>query len=98
MACHHLILNSFKDFLDLIKEREPDFILKTVKCVLNAYKQNKDEIDVFEVDFQDNTDSLTFSLNKDQYMNLLDNCGKDLIKMEEYELCSQIKKIKQKQI
>jgi hypothetical protein len=38
-------------------------------------------------------DQLTFSIDKTQYKELLGNCMNDLIAMEEYELCAEIKKI-----
>ena len=36
---------------------------------------------------------LTFNIEKTQYPELLANCLDDLIKVEEYELCAEIKKI-----
>ena len=67
-------------------------ILKMVKCVLSAYKRNKDSIDIFDITFK-NMDELTFTIEKSQYTDLLGNCLDDLIAMEEYELCAEVKKI-----
>lgn len=67
-------------------------ILKMVKCVLSAYKRNKDGIDIFDITFK-NMDALVFNIEKSQYTELLSNCLDDLIAMEQYELCAEIKKI-----
>lgn len=67
-------------------------ILKMVKCVLSAYKRNKDSIDIFDITFK-NLDGLVFNIEKSQYTDLLSNCLNDLIAMEEYELCAEVKKI-----
>ena len=67
-------------------------ILKMVKCVLSAYKRNKDKIDIFDITFKD-TSGLVFNIEKSQYADLLSNCLDDLIAMEEYELCAEVKKV-----
>jgi len=36
---------------------------------------------------------MIFNIEKSQYTELLSNCLDDLITMEEYELCAEIKKI-----
>lgn len=92
MACHCLTLKDSREFFDLLKSREPDMILKMVKCVLSAYKRNKDGIDIFDITFK-NMDALVFNIEKSQYTELLGNCLDDLIAMEQYELCAEIKKI-----
>ena len=83
--------NSDEFYLKL-KGRDPDIVLKMVKCVLSAFKRDKDMIDIFDITFK-NMDQLTFSIDKSQYKELLSNCMNDLIQMEEYELCADIKKI-----
>jgi len=75
-----------------MKERDSDLILKMVKCVLSAYKRNKDGIDIFDITFKD-TSGMVFNIEKSQYTDLLSNCLKDLIAIEEYELCAEVKKI-----
>ena len=75
-----------------MKERDSELILKMVKCVLSAYKRGKDQIDIFDITFK-NMDQLTFTIDKSQYKELLGNCMNDLIVMEEYELCAEVKKI-----
>jgi len=75
-----------------LKSRDVDIVLKMVKCVLSAFKRDKDTIDIFDITFK-NMDQLTFSIEKSQYKELLGNCMNDLIVMEEYELCAEIKKI-----
>ena len=92
MACHCLMLKDQREFLQLMKERDSELILKMVKCVLSAYKRNKDGIDIFDITFK-NMDALVFNIEKSQYAELLGNCLDDLIAMEEYELCAEIKKI-----
>ena len=62
-----------------------------VKCVLSAAKRNKDNIDIFDITFK-NLDNLVFSIERSQYNELLENCLNDLIALEEYELCAEIKK------
>ena len=80
------------EFYMRLKSRDVDIVLKMVKCVLSAYKRDKDQIDIFDITFK-NMDQLTFSIDKSQYKELLGNCMNDLIGMEEYELCAEIKKI-----
>ena len=76
----------------MMKERDSDLILKMVKCVLSAYKRNKDGIDIFDITFKDMS-GMVFTIEKSQYTELLSNCLDDLIAIEEYELCAEIKKM-----
>jgi len=92
MACHCLMLKDQREFLQMMKDRDSDLILKMVKCVLSAYKRNKDGIEIFDITFKD-TSGMIFNIEKSQYAELLSNCLDDLIAIEEYELCSEIKKI-----
>ena len=92
MACHCLTLKDQREFLQLMKDRNSDLILKMVKCVLSAYKRNKDGIEIFDITFKD-TSGMVFNIEKSQYTELLSNCLDDLIVIEEYELCADIKKI-----
>ena len=92
MACHCLMLKDQREFLQMMKERDSELILKMVKCVLSAYKRNKDGIDIFDITFKD-TSGMIFNIEKSQYTELLSNCLNDLIKIEEYELCAEVKKI-----
>ena len=92
MACHCLTLKDQREFFQLMKDRDPDMILKMVKCVLSAYKRNKDGIEIFDITFKD-TSGMVFNIEKSQYTELLGNCLDDLIAMEQYELCAEIKKI-----
>jgi len=92
MACHYLYLNNSEEFFSLLKNRDRDLVLKMVKCVISAAKRNKDSIDIFEITFK-SLDELVFTIDKSQYKEMLTNCMEDLIKMEEYELCSEVKKI-----
>jgi len=80
------------EFYMRLKSRDVDIVLKMVKCVLSAFKRDKDTIDIFDITFK-NMDQLTFSIEKSQYKELLGNCMNDLIAMEEYELCAEVKKI-----
>jgi hypothetical protein len=92
MACHYLTMKNSDEFYLKLKGRDQDLILKMVKCVLSAYKRGKDQIDIFDITFK-SMDQLTFGIDKTQYKELLGNCMNDLIAMEEYELCAEIKKI-----
>jgi len=92
MACHYLTMKNSDEFYLKLKGRDADLILKMVKCVLSAYKRGKDQIDIFDITFK-SMDQLTFTIDKSQYKELLSNCMDDLIKMEEYEMCAEIKKI-----
>ena len=92
MACHCLTLKDQREFFRLMKERDSDLILKMVKCVLSAYKRDKDGIDIFDITFKD-TSGMVFNIEKSQYTSLLSNCLNDLITIEEYELCAEIQKI-----
>ncbi len=92
MACHCLMLKDQREFFQMMKNRDSDLILKMVKCVLSAYKRNKDGIDIFDITFKDMS-GMIFNIEKSQYTELLSNCLDDLITMEEYELCAEIKKI-----
>ena len=92
MACWVLTLKDQREFFRLMKERDSDLILKMVKCVLSAYKRDKDGIDIFDITFKD-TSGMVFNIEKSQYVDLLSNCLNDLIAIEEYELCAEVKKI-----
>jgi len=92
MACHCLTLKDQREFFRMMKERDNDLILKMVKCVLSAYKRGKDGIDIFDITFKDMS-GMVFNIEKSQYTELLSNCLDDLIRMEEYELCADVKKI-----
>jgi hypothetical protein len=74
-----------------MKERNIDLIMKMVKCVLSASKRNKAKIDIFDISFKDMS-AMVFTIERSQYKELLTNCLDDLIKVEEYELCNEIKK------
>ena len=91
MACHYLYLKNQREFFELMKQRDSEIIMKMVKCVLSAAKRNKDKIDIFDVSFKDMT-SMVFTIDKSQYNEMLKNCMDDLIKIEEYEMCADIKK------
>lgn len=95
MACHCLHLKNASEFYTLLKQRDPDLIKKMVKCVMSAYKRNKANIDIFDITFKDMSE-LTFNIERSQYSELLSNCLKDMIEVEEYELCADIKKITDK--
>jgi hypothetical protein len=86
------MLKDQREFFQMMKERDNDLILKMVKCVLSAYKRGKDRIDIFDITFKD-TSGIIFNIEKSQYTELLSNCLNDLIKIEEYELCAEVKKI-----
>ena len=92
MACHCLSFKNAQEFYGTLRDRDPDLIMKMVKCVLSAYKRGRDRIDIFDITFK-NMDQLTFSIEKSQYKELLNNCMKDLIELEAYELCAEIHKI-----
>jgi len=93
MACHYLTMKNSNEFYMRMKNRDADLILKMAKCVLSAYKRNKSSIDIFDITFKVLSDGLVFTIDKSQYKELLGNCMDDLITMEEYELCAEIKKI-----
>lgn len=95
MACHCLHLRDSKEFFELLKQRDPDLISKMVRCVLSAAKRGKDKIDIFDITFK-TMDELVFSIDKSQYKEMLGNCMEDMIKIEEYELCAEIKKVLEK--
>ena len=92
MACHCLTLKDQREFFQLMKDRDSDIILKMVKCVLSAYKRDKDGIEIFDITFKDMS-GMVFNIEKSQYTDLLSNCLNDLIAIEEYELCAEVKKI-----
>jgi hypothetical protein len=92
MACHYLQFKDNQEFIKAMKDRDPELILKMTKCVISAVKRSKPQIDIFDITFK-NMSSLIFSIEKSQYNELLKNCMDDLIAIEEYELCAEIKKI-----
>jgi len=91
MACHYLYLKDQLEFYSMMRQRDPELIMKMVKCVLSACKRNKDKIDIFDITFKD-TSSLIFTIDRPQYKDLLTKCLDDMIAIEEYELCADIKK------
>jgi len=86
------MLKDQREFFQMMKDRNSDLILKMVKCVLSAYKRNKDGIEIFDITFKDMS-GMIFNIEKSQYTELLSNCLNDLIALEEYELCAEVKKI-----
>lgn len=92
MACYNLSLKNEKEFYDLLKKHDPDIVIKMVSCVLNAVEKQHDKVDIFDITFND-TSEMLFSIEKNQYEILLQNCIKDLEKIEEYELCGKIKNV-----
>jgi len=92
MACHCITLKDQREFLQLMKDRDSDLILKMVKCVLSAYKRDKNKMDIFDITFKDKS-GMIFTIEKSQYAELLSNCLNDLAAIEEYELCADMKKI-----
>ena len=91
MACHYLYLKDQLEFYSMMRQRDPELIMKMVKCVLSATKRNKESIDIFDITFKD-TSSLVFTIDKPQYRDLLIKCLDDMIGIEEYELCADMKK------
>jgi hypothetical protein len=85
-------MDNEKEFLSRMKDRDPEIILKMVKCVISAHKRKKSSINIFEVVFKD-TSYMTLGMDKSEYKNFLEKCLDDMIKIEEYELCAEIKKI-----
>lgn len=92
MACHTLFLKNQIEFFSRLKDREPDLIIKMVKCVLNAIKRKRDKVDIFDITFKD-TSGMVFTIDEDQYTTILKNCLADMEKIEEYELCANMKKV-----
>ena len=92
MACHYLYLKDQREFFSMMKERDPELIMKMVKCVLSASKRNKAKIDIFDISFKD-TSSMIFTIDRIQYKDLLTKCLDDMIAIEEYELCAEIVKV-----
>jgi hypothetical protein len=93
MAAYYIFRKSDTEFYnEIYKERNPELIIKLVKCVINAFKRKKKSIDVFEVTFK-NTEQLTYTINKDSYIECLENYMPDLIQWEEFEICAEVHKI-----
>ena len=92
MACHSIAMNSEEEFFKRMKDRDPEIILKMVKCVISAHKRKKSTINIFDILFKDSS-SMIFSMEKSQYKTFLENCLQDMINLEEYEICAEIKKI-----
>jgi hypothetical protein len=81
-----------QEFFEKMKQRDPEIIFKMVKCVMSAYKRKKPQINIFDISFKD-TSSMVFAMEKSEYKNFLNNCLQDMINLEEYEICADIKKI-----
>ena len=92
MACHTIYMKDEKEFFLRMKERDPEIIYKMVKCVLSAYKRKIAKLNIFEVVFKD-TSYMVFAMQKSEFKNFLNNCLQDMVNIEEYELCAEIKKI-----
>jgi len=96
MAYHVLSLTNEKEFYSLLKARDPELVLNMVKAILKGIKDKRDKVDIFDIIFKD-TSELVFSIDKIQYITVLNNCLHDLEEMEEYELCILVKKVLDKQ-
>jgi hypothetical protein len=92
MACHTLFLKNDREFFSLLKNRDQDLVLKMVKCVLNAVKRKREKVDIFDITFKD-TNEMIFTIEKNQYHDMLRKCLDDIIALEEYELCAEVKKV-----
>jgi hypothetical protein len=93
MKCKQLSLKDPREFYLLLEEqRDPDLIKTMVECIIDAHKNDKTNVDVFDITFE-NGIGLVFGINKSQYKTFLSNCIEDMIEIEEFELCSEIKKI-----
>jgi hypothetical protein len=88
-------MNNESEFFSRMKERDPEIIYKMVKCVLSAHTRKVQKLNIFEVVFKD-TSYMMFSMEKSEYKNFLKNCLQDMINIEEYEICSEIKKVLQR--
>ena len=97
MACYYITYNTPADFYKALQAHDIDLVVKMVKCVLSAIKRKKETIDIFDITMKDTT-SLTFNIDKSQYMSLLDNCLNTLISYEEYESCAEIVKIQNRKV
>jgi hypothetical protein len=80
------------EFFTKMKNRDPEIVIKMVKCVLSAHKRKKPNINIFEITFKDMS-TFEFGMEKTEYKNFLSNCLEDMIKIEEYEICAEIKKV-----
>ena len=96
MAAHVVTFKNMQEFFQKMKDRDSDMIRKMAKTVIHAVNTNRKKIDVFQVIFS-TTGEYIFTLDSDQYLNCLRNCMDDMIRIEEYELCSQIRDILQKE-
>ena len=92
MACHTLFLKNDREFFSLLKNRDQDLVLKMIKCVLNAVKRKREKVDIFDITFKD-TSEMIFTIEKNQYHDMLRKCLDDIIALEEYELCAEVKKV-----
>ena len=92
MASYVLFMKDEREFYNKLKERDPDMIYKMVKSILHAIKYKKPKLDLFEVMFKD-MNTLTFTIEKDQYLYLIESCLDDMIKAEQYEICAKMRDI-----
>jgi hypothetical protein len=92
MACHVLFLKNEEEFFGMLRNRNPELILKMCKSVLTAIRHKRKKIDIFDITFKD-TSGMVFTIDEDQYTTILKNCLADMEKIEEYELCANMKKV-----
>lgn len=80
------------DFWDDLNNKEKTLIIDVAKHILNEINTNskKQKVKIFEVDISDEY-ILDFAIVKKEYLSVLNNLLPDLINIEEYELCEQIK-------
>jgi hypothetical protein len=92
MACHVLFLKNEEEFFGMLRNRNPELILKMCKSVLTAIRHKRKKIDIFDITFKD-TSGMVFTTDEDQYITILKNCLADMELIEEYELCAEMKKV-----
>lgn len=92
MACHVLFLKNEEEFFGMLRNRNPELILKMCKSVLTAIRHKRKKIDIFDITFKD-TSGMVFTIDEDQYTTILKNCLADMELIEEYELCAEMKKV-----
>lgn len=90
---YRLEYKNYTTFLKKLEKREWSLIKKIIESILEAVSKKKKKVHVFEVFCIEENCIYDFSIEENQYKQILEKGLQDYIDRELYEDCSLIKKV-----
>lgn len=75
----------------LLKMENPEIVYEIIKGIFYGIEKNQQKADLFEIS-DINGDVIKFSIPKSKWKSALEKCLSRMIEIEDYEICSEIKK------